>query len=302
MSKFSKLLLSSAVKKAAVTGLANVLVASAAIGGTLAFLNHSDSDVNVMTTKNVYIEQHEYERVKDENGYKTETVDGQTSYVLQPFTQSKPLYPSAIDVGSAEWDWDPVSVRMSQVSSQGGMQMFKSASNARDKLVTVQNTGDADAYVRTIVAIEIGTVDADAIGTSYHKTWTRNKLGTVSIKGTNYLVMEYVYRGGQLSDGTWKHQKGILPAGETTYPSFSQVYLKSGATNEDCNALDGNRNGTMDILVLSQAIQSEGFENAEQALERGFGKAEADEVVGWMKDLADAAPGYKEGLLSFLFD
>lgn len=55
-------------KNVLLTGLSFVLVAAVAIGGTLAYLTSTDSDVNVMTLGNVQIEQFEMERVFDENG------------------------------------------------------------------------------------------------------------------------------------------------------------------------------------------------------------------------------------------
>lgn len=263
--------------------LSFVLVAAVAIAGTVAYLTDTDSKTNVMTVGSVHIEQHEYERVVDANGnYATDTIDGQTSYVLKDFTQAKPLLPSAIDTTTWEgWDWDSTVVRMTQVDSYGGMQVFKAASNAQDKFVTVENTGDTDAYIRTLVAIEIGSTDGSLIGTSYHSTWTDTDFDPsttkvsdplyIQIDGKNYMLQEYIYAGGQLSDGSWRHGNGILPAGDTSYPNLSQVYIKSAATNEDMKALDGNGNGTLDILVLSQAVQAKGFSDAKTALDTAFG-------------------------------
>ena len=272
----------SKMKKVLLMCTAYVLVAALAIGGTIAYLQDTDSDVNVMTLGNVSIEQHEYERVVNSDGtYKTETIDNVTSYVLQDFTQGKDLLPSAINTTTWEgWDWDTTPVRMTQVDSYGGMQVFKSASNAQDKFVVVENTGKTDAYVRTLVAIEIGSANADLIGTSYHNTWNKNVVGTIKIDESNYYVLEYVYAGAQLSDGSWRHGNGILTAGDTAYPNFSQVYIKSAATNEDCVALDGNGNGTLDILVLSQAVQAAGFENAQTALDTAFGKS-SEKAAEW---------------------
>lgn len=257
------------LKNILLSGLSLVLVAALAIGGTVAYLQDDDSDVNVMTLGNVSIEQHEYERKVDADGnYTTATIDGVTSYELKDFTQGKPLLPSAINTTTWEgWDWDTTPVRMTQVDSYGGMQVFKSASNAQDKFVVVENTGKTDAYIRTIVAIEIGDASASLIGTSYHQTWTKNEVGTIVVDGNTYFVYEYVYNG---ANGT-RHDNGILPAGDTAYPNLSQVYIMSAATNEDVEALDGNDNGTLDILVVSQAVQAAGFADAETALNAGFG-------------------------------
>ena len=184
------------LKNILLSGLSLVLVAALAIGGTVAYLQDDDSDVNVMTLGNVKIEQHEYEREVDANGnYVTKTIDNVTSYVLKDFTQGKPLLPSAINTTTWEgWDWDTTPVRMTQVDSYGGMQVFKSASNAQDKFVVVENTGKTDAFVRTLVAIEIGDASASLIGTSYHQTWTKNEVGTIVVDGNTYFVYEYVYK------------------------------------------------------------------------------------------------------------
>lgn len=269
MSKFKKVLLMCT---------AYALVAALAIGGTIAYLTSDDSDVNVMTLGNVKIEQNEYQRVQNADGtYPTKTIDGKTSYILEDFTNDKPLYPIVGDPNEpgnspAYAGYDDITVRMTQVGSYGGMQVF-AGKNAQDKFVTVKNTGKTDAFVRTYVAIEIGSTDgklimtssraqtADATGT---QPWIVSSVGTIEIDDNNYKVVEYVYRGA--SDIN-RHVNGILPAGDTTYPNLCQVYLKHNATNEDMVAIDGNGNGKLDILVLSQAVQAAGFENADEAFE-----------------------------------
>ena len=269
------------MKKKLLTTLSVVLILGLAALGILAYLTDTDSDVNVMTLGNVDIEQHEYQRVQNGDGtYPTDTIDGQASYVLEDFEQGKALLPSAINTTTWEgWNWDDTTtVRMSQVGSYGGMKVLKEASNAQDKFVVVENTGKTDAYVRTLVAIEAGSTDGSLVGSSYHNNWGINKVGIVEIDGNKYYVFEYIYKGA--SDNS-RHVNGILPAGDTSYPNLSQVYIKSEATNEDCAAIDGNGNGTLDILVLSQAVQAEGFDTAAAALTAGFGEATVANVQAW---------------------
>lgn len=282
-------------KKAALTAASYVSVAALAIGGTVAYLSSTDSDTNVMTLGNVKIEQHEYQRAVDANGkYEvTEITDNGTtydSYVLEDFEQGKELLPIVGDPSLGEAGWDSTPVRMSQVDSYGGMQVF-AGKNAQDKFVTVENTGKSDAYVRTLVAIEVGDASADLIGTSYHTTWAENTTGIFEINGKKYSLTEYIYEGAKLSDGSWRHEDGILPGGDTTYPSLSQVYISSTATNEDMEALDGNGNGVLDILVLSQASQI-GGESAKDMLDSAFGEVNADNVAKWFADMkgVEASP------------
>ena len=77
-----------AKKRVATLALSIALLLAVTVGGTLAYLTDSDSDVNVMTLGNVKIEQIEQEWNADE----TELVG---------FTQNKPLYPY---VGNLGWE------------------------------------------------------------------------------------------------------------------------------------------------------------------------------------------------------
>ena len=272
------------MKKIIALLLVIALTAALSVSLTMAYLQDTDEDVNVMTLGNVYIEQHEYQRVVNADGsYKKDKVDGEDSYMLESFKQGKPLYPIVGDPSSPDGylsaGYDTTHVYMSQVDSYGYMDVF-AGKNAQDKFVTVENTGKSAAYVRTLVALEIGSADPELLGTSYHKTWEKNTIGKIVIDGNTYELTEYIYKGALLNDNTWRHQNGVLPAGETTYPSLSQVYLGADATNEDVEKLDGNKNGTFDILVLSQAVQAEGFTDAQTALDTAFGKA-SEKAAEW---------------------
>ena len=265
------------LKNLLLMGLSLVLVASLAVVGTVAYLSDTDSDVNVMTLGNVRIEQVEYQRVVNDDGtYETAEIDGVDSYVLEPFEQAKPLLPIVGDPSKdgTEYEnagWDSITTRLTQVGSYGGMDVF-AGKNAQDKFVFVKNTGKTDAYVRTIIAFEAGSKTesewSEVIGFSNHFTWDDAEcIGIVNIDGNNYEVVEFVYKGW----GENRHVGGVLPAGDMTYCSLAQVYMKANATNDDVVALDGNNNGTYDILVLSQAVQAAGFDKAETALDAAFG-------------------------------
>ncbi|MBQ9944610.1 MAG: hypothetical protein IJO67_09655 [Clostridia bacterium] len=248
-----------------------VLAVAMGVGSTMAYLQDTDADVNVMTLGSVYIEQHEFERVTDENGdYTTEEIDGVDSYVLKDFTQGKPLYPF---VGEVNNGYDKIPVRLSQLghNSRGGMDVFP-AKNVQDKFVVVENTGKSDAYVRTIVAFEAGENSYEEfrnlINYSYHFTWEENILPeVVEIDGNNYVLVEFLYKGYE----DIQHPNGVLTPGDYAYNSLAQVYMYNTATNEDVESLDGNKNGTYDILVVSQAVQTQGFADAETALNTAFG-------------------------------
>ena len=97
-----------------------------------------------------------------------------------------------------------------------------------------------------------------------------------------------------------------MKPGETTIPSLLQVYLSKDATNEDVEALDGNGNGTYDILVKSEAVQAAGFEGnpdlrsgmsaAEYALNTAFYEVTEETVAEVYGDIAipDDVGSYEE--------
>lgn len=293
-----------------------VLAMTMSLGGTLAYLTDTDADVNTMVLGNVDIEQHEYQRAKDENGVlKTETIDGINSYVLETYTnEGKVLLPAIVPNGGSangiKWDYDQTArVRMTQVDSYGTADVFNTP-NAVDKFVTVENTGKTDAYVRTFVAFEIGNAtlinekygesqplisseiraEKLADNTAGAQPWSKGFVDYVEIDGNKYLVYELIYTGANLGGDEWRHADGILPAGDTTYPSLCQVYMASWANNQEVVDLDGNANGTYDILVLSQAIQAAGWTATEDkiaaqvALDTGFGEATKENIQKWFQD------------------
>ena len=239
------------LKNILLSGLSLVLVAALAIGGTVAYLQDDDSDVNVMTLGNVKIEQNEYERVVENGAYKVEN----GSYVLKDFSQAKPLLPSALVTNGTGWGWDTTLVDMSQVGSKGTVQVFKAGSNAQDKIVTVKNTGKSDAYVRTWIALEDPfTENRLGINVGSSAYYTQTPWTTVEIDGVKYSVSCFTY-------------KEALKPGEVSTPSLFQVYLNSKATNEDMELLGD----TYEILAFSQAVQTAGFDSADAALNTAFG-------------------------------
>ena len=241
----------SKLKKVLLMCTAYVLVAALAIGGTVAYLQDDDSDVNVMPLGNVKIEQHEYERVVENGAYKVEN----GSYVLKDFSQAKPLLPSALVTNGTGWGWDTTLVDMSQVGSKGTVQVFKAGSNAQDKIVTVKNTGKSDAYVRTWIALEDPfTENRLGINVGSSAYYTQTPWTTVEIDGVKYSVSCFTY-------------KEALKPGEVSTPSLFQVYLNSKATNEDMELLGD----TYEILAFSQAVQAAGFDSADAALDAAFG-------------------------------
>ena len=224
----------------------------AVVGGTMAYFTDTDEAVNVMTIGSVKIEQIEEEW-------------NETEKKLQPFTQAKELLPY---VGSIT-GWDKVAT---------GYPRFAGIKNAIDKFVSVKNTGRSDAYVRTFIALEVGTGNDNLLGVSIDNlnsseggtAWAVVKQGYETIDGNNYYVFVFEH-------------KEPLKAGEQTIPCFRQVYLKPEATQEDAAKLDGNDNGTYDILSFTQAVQAGGFASAREAFKASFDENSDTIKMPWAK-------------------
>ncbi|MBR2717847.1 MAG: hypothetical protein IKB78_00925 [Clostridia bacterium] len=250
--------------------LSMILAVALGVGSTMAYLQDTDEDVNVMTLGNVDIEQHEFERVQNEDGtYEMVTSEKYgEGYKLQEFTQGKPLYPA---VGEVTGYGTGVYFDQLGEGASGGHKVLDGLNNVQDKFVLVENTGKSDAYVRTIIAYEMGDLSFAEwdylFMNNFGDFWTHTDVGEAVIDGGKYFLIEYLYNGSET-----RHLGGVLPAGEWTYNNLAQVYLKPEATNETMEAIDGNKNGTYDILVVSQAVQTMGFADAETALDTAFGE------------------------------
>ncbi len=247
--------------------LSLVLALTIGLGTTLAYLTDTDADVNVMTLGNVDIEQIEQEWNED-----GELVD---------FTQGKPLYPG---VYSEEDEGKDHRFPLTYLKDDEGNDMPEwqvidgtKSKNAVDKVVTVKNTGKSDAYVRTVFAFEMDQemtadpylhiiINNNKVDKDITWTWLQE---TVEIDGTYYQIGVATY-------------KNALAPGEVSDPSLKQIGLMHTATNEIC-ALFGE---TYDILVVSQAVQAAGFEDAETALNEAFGEITAENNP-WKKDGQD---------------
>jgi hypothetical protein len=231
--------------------LALATTAALSVGLTTAYLTDKDEDVNVMTLGNVSIEQIEQER--DENGK------------LVDFTQAKPAYPAVYEGTSIPYA-DPAKY---PVANNEAWKVVENNPNVIDKFVTVKNTGKSDAFVRTIVAFEIGK---NGVNDPYmHLVCNSN--ADVAFEWTDINIE---FDGNYYVIGVFTYAKALTP-NETTIPSLKQVYLDKTATNEVCAAYGE----TFDILVLSQAVQAAGFDSAAQGLDDAFGVVNATNVAAW---------------------
>ena len=238
-----------------------VALAVVAVGGaTLAYFTDTDEATNTFTAGGVKIEL--IEQKVNEDG--TELEDFEQDQVLMPI------------VGSA----------------QGAKDQFGQpvAENYIDKIVTIENTGKSDAYVRAYFAIPSALDDG-------YETFNA---------GLNVLHFNFGNVNGASTYGNqwnWKHDgkwnyfettiDGIaynvyyadyyqaLPAGETTEQFVSGVYLDANVDMNEQGQYTITRNGVASVIegfdgsakcpVYAVAVQAEGFDDAAAAVDAAFG-------------------------------
>lgn len=229
-------------KKIVVLCAVAALLAITIAGGSLAWLMDEDKATNVFTIGSVEIVQNEQQYAED----------GET---LEDFEQDKVLLP----IVNTE---DPAADE-----------------NYQDKIVTVTNEGKTPAYVQTFVAVpqvldENGVLVIDRDATH---GWTVTKLTeTATIDGMAHSIYKFVL------DGT-------LEADTTTQSLMDGVYINANV-DMDVTARDADGNATeavfqvpdangdyvdvdgfnavspVNVYVATQAIQSQGFADAAEAL------------------------------------
>lgn len=261
-------------KKSLLLVLSFALVAVVSVTSTLAYLSAQDNEANVFTAGKVDIELVEQQRNAD-------------GTALEEFKQGKELLPI---VGSAQGAKDEFGLPI--------------AANYVDKIITVENTGKNDAWVRVLVgfptALDAATADKMPlhwnVGNYFHADGTYTdgsaevaynwKAGAlpyvVTVEGIEYNVYSFTY-------------KTKLAAGEATVdPAIIGFYLDSrvnydadlgvytidyGNGPEEIKNFDGN----VVIPVVAQAVQYDGFEtSADAAFEAAF-PANADNVKAWLE-------------------
>ena len=145
-----------------------------------------------------------------------------------------------------------------------------------DKMVFVENTGKSDCYYRTVIAFECpegmeyseGSDKEFMMNVNGSTLYKWDKVGYTTIDGVRYLLEVATYQNA-------------LEPGDTAHPSLLQVVMTHNATNEDMELLGD----TYEILVLSQAVQTEGFDDAATALDTAFGDVNETTAAEWFGDV-----------------
>lgn len=155
------------------------------------------------------------------------------------------------------------------------------------KDVSVKNTGNVDAYVRTLYAIE----DTWDICGMVHVSWSAQDIAP---KGNNDWVQfkATVTNAEDVATETiytvrYVIQEDALEPEDVVEAGMNEIWLDKRAPSEWSKYAGEN----YEVLVLSQAAQADGFESADAALNTTFGEItyNADQMVAnWFKPVLEA--------------
>lgn len=234
------------MKKILALCLVVVLAVTAVTGATLAYFTDTDTDTNVMTMGNVKIRQDEWMRTDDLSD-------------LEEY-KNQPLFPAVIydDDGNVMDGWGEYAEDTTrQYTVEGLDDTFQMPDpermkNVVDKVVTVTNEGNVPAYVRTILLIEDTAKNVmPNLEMMYDSNVTFKMIGYANIAGGQHYIIEFIY-------------PNPVAAGKTTLPSAMAFWMNPDAEEETVPE-------QFNIIAYSQAVQVEGFANAEEALDAAFG-------------------------------
>lgn len=247
------------------------LIATMAISGSVAYLYDQDDDVNVFAVGNVDIVQYEEERTDS------------TESGLDDFTQGQMKYPM---VESGEEKNPTKDIHGNNVT----LRDLSHYRNYVDKIVSVENKGDSEAFVRNIVAIptglDAGAEDVDWLevdwfdfGTKSSTEWTLVEPITEDVEIDGVLYDLYVFNYSNSVDG------GKLQPADFTAPTLlgfglsqnvgyddvqGRYYYEEEFNSSDRTYININPQ-EMKIYVATQAVQTHGFDDFEHAFKETFG-------------------------------
>ncbi len=222
------------MKKKILTALGITAALSLSIGGSLALMASEASNNNILKNKNVQIVQLEYQRVNDTD--------------LEQFSQNKVIIPNTSTDKQDVFKWSTDNELKDVIVNPDAVgTLYDNETNAVDKIVFVKNEGSTSVYYRTIIAVETpeGAENAIAINRNVvtdEIKWKEVK-GYFNHQGTRYKMYVATYLN-------------TLESGKVSLPSLLQVYMTKATTNDIASKFGDEVN----VLVVSQAVQSSGFE------------------------------------------
>lgn len=230
------------MKKAVVLCLA-LIVSLFAVTGSIAYFTDNIQVQNRAASGNLHILQHEYERVKGDNG--TFVMESNESK-LRDYTQNQAFYPAVqatgldtnLKIGEATYTIN--------VNDKG-----QSMNGFVDKIVVVENGGSLDAYVRTFVAVPSSFAKAIHLD--------KNTVGGWIWCTDNDIIKKQTINGVEY-DICYATYTELLKPKDKAAPSLLGFYLDSqvnhNGTSYTLNGKELGPESELKILVATQAAQA----------------------------------------------
>ncbi len=234
------------MKKTLAIIMAMALLCIMAVGTTLSYFTDTDGDKNVMTVGKVGI---------------TQTINGQNTGVAA----TTKLFPAVFN--------------------------GTTINNAVDMNVVVTlDAGSEAAYVRTVYAFEmmkVGNELVDPLQKDGNNVATIYCVADQALTAKNVVIYKndegysVNAEGATAAYAIYVSATAKLTA-NGTLESLKQIYLDKTVGNEFSDAVDGS----YEILVLSQAVQAQGFgDDAAAAMTAAFGAVDATNAAKWFNEM-----------------
>ncbi len=223
-------------KKSLLLGLSAVIIISAlAVGGTLAYFTSADKADNTFTVGSVAIDlfEHKVEKIPGENGFPIwrYAFDGDLRIVCKK-NEYDGVYPGAV------LPKDP----------------------------TIRNTGNNPAYVRMKVTISNASAWLNSIDTT--DSSDEAKIDKLERIFKIPIQTDWTISTAKMADDTitffYNYSKILMPDA-TTSELFSSVTIPKEFDNAQIQAIGRGEVGKFTIAITAEAIQQEGFKNADEA-------------------------------------
>lgn len=244
------------MKKAIVLCLA-LIVSLFAVTGSIAYFTDNIQVQNRAASGNLHILQHEYERVKNDNG--TFAMESDESK-LREYTQNQAFYPAVQATGLDT----NLTIGEKTYTING-----KSMNGFVDKIVVAENGGTLDAYVRTFVAVP------SSFASAIHLDWNVDKNNSTGWSEPTQIPLgegeKIIINNVEYTVWYSTYAKPLEPKHKAA-PSLLGFYLDSqvnhNGTNYTLNSENLGTQSELKILVATQAAQAnpQVFESADEAM------------------------------------
>ena len=247
-------------KKLTAIFLCVALVAIAIVGASLAYFTDTKSAKNTFTVGNVKIELLESSLHRENAG----VANGATSEseLWSNVTMEGSNNTSEYKAGDSFYTDDQIKADAAQYKCEN---VKLNPGQSYHKMPYVVNTGANDAYIRIRVMFPADLDTAILNSSMYTTTALNNKEFTMTYDNAGTVDRDSI----KYNVYTFTRIDPLKPKEMTYWNVWGTVHMDKDVTNEEIASLFGEgkayANGTFPVLVEADAIQADGFDNADAA-------------------------------------